>query len=175
MKEIEKSSFQNIQRIPVQSFLRQLGIAFRKRNRQGFWLANEDQLEYLFVDLCRRVREIKVQLHPQRTGDAITFSKFVATADRVMQSFITRGVRIEGGTLAALRERETRSARIEHKRVVLGPAYQKRYRAEHRLELNASRRAWDRKRKAQALPAASSLATATQQRKKAAESDCVRG
>lgn len=102
---IQPSSFNLVDKgFSVISFLRLLGIDFIKC--QGFWKGNEAQLEYLFVDLCKRGREIKVALHPQKGGDPLVFSRFVAQLDKTKRLFYQHGIRYEGDIRDAVDRKE---------------------------------------------------------------------
>lgn len=84
------SHFRATNSVTVMGMLNALNIPYRKQH--NFWLRNEDQLEYLYSDFNKRVREVRAALHPDRTGDHETASIFGQMADKIDRIFRRHGV-----------------------------------------------------------------------------------
>ena len=90
MSAIIPTQFSCPKKITIRGVFQMLGI--RYRGVGSFWHANQDQLEYLYVDFTRAARRRKAELHPDRTGDAESSARFNIVCDMVERGFRQRGI-----------------------------------------------------------------------------------
>lgn len=73
-----------------------LKIPYKRVHRKTFWIVNEDQLEYLYQDLCKYSRQKLAELHPDNNPgreeeSSLEFIDFKRQLDLVRRGFNRRG------------------------------------------------------------------------------------